>query len=367
MAGVAIEVYDEVRVEPTDQSFQEASQFAGDHHFDGFVSIGGGSVIDTCKAANLFSSHPADFLAYVNAPLGEGRVVPGALKPHIACPTTSGTGSECTGIAVFDLLENQSKTGIMSRHMLPSRAVVDPRWAASLPAQVVAATGFDVISHALEVFTARPYTARAKPDRPALRPMTQGANPWSDMVCQEAMRQAGKYLVRAVRDPTDEVARHGMMYAATLSGVAFGNGGCHLPHAMSYPVAGMVHDFQPLGYLTDVPICPHGMSVIVNAPAAYRFTSAAAPERHFEGAALLGADIADAVPAEAGEVLAEHLAQMMQQTEMPNGVGGVGFDGTDIDDLVAGALVQQRLLSVSPREVQKEDLHRIYSDALRYW
>ena len=160
-AGVAIEVYDEVRVEPTDQSFQAASQFAGDHQFDGFVSIGGGSVIDTCKAANLFSSHPADFLAYVNVPLGEGRAVPRMLKPHIACPTTSGTGSECTGIAVFDLLENRSKIGIMYQYLLPNRAVVDTRWAESLPAQIVAATGFDVISHVLEVFTTRPYTARS--------------------------------------------------------------------------------------------------------------------------------------------------------------------------------------------------------------
>ena len=176
-AGVAIEVYDEVRVEPTDQSFEAASQFAADHQFDGFVSIGGGSVIDTCKAANLVSSHPADFLAYVNSPLGEGRAVPGMLKPHIACPTTSGTGSECTGIAVFDFLKNRSKTGIMSRYLLPNRAVVDPRWPASLPAQVVAATSFDVISHALEVFTARPYTARPQPDRPALRPMTQRGQP----------------------------------------------------------------------------------------------------------------------------------------------------------------------------------------------
>jgi alcohol dehydrogenase class IV len=366
-AGVRIEVYDKVRVEPTDHSFREANQFAKEHHCDGFVSIGGGSVIDTCKVANLFSSYPADFLAYVNAPLGEGRAVPGMLKPHIACPTTSGTGSECTGIAVFDFLENRSKTGIMSRYLLPSRAVVDPRWAVSLPAQVVAATGFDVISHALEVFTARPYTSRPQPDQPALRPMTQGANPWSDMVCQEAMRQAGKYLVRAVRDSTDEVARHGMMYAATLSGVAFGNGGCHLPHAMSYPVAGMVRSFQPYGYPTDEPICPHGMSVIVNAPAAYRFTSFAAPERHFEGATLLGADITDAIPSDAGEVLAEHLGKMMRQTDMPNGVGGVGFGEADINDLVAGALVQERLLSVSPREVGEEDLHNIFLSALRYW
>ena len=241
---VSFFLFDRVRIEPTDESIKEAIAAAQEQDYDGFLAIGGGSTIDTAKAANLYSTYPADFLDYVNAPLGEGRAVPGMLKPHIACPTTSGTGSECTGIAVFDLLENRSKTGIMSRYLLPSRAIVDPRWAAFLPAQVVAATGFDVISHALEVFTARPYTARPQPDRPALRPMTQGANPWTDMVCQEAMRQAGKYMVRVVRDPADEIARQGMMYAATLSGVAFGNGGCHLPHAMSYPVAGMVRNFS---------------------------------------------------------------------------------------------------------------------------
>ena len=119
--GVEAVIYDEVRVEPTDISFKDAAAFAKSSAFDGFVSIGGGSVMDTAKAANLYSTCPGDFMDYVNAPIGQGLAVPGPLRPHLACPTTAGTGSESTGIAVFDLLEMKSKTGISSRAMLPDQ------------------------------------------------------------------------------------------------------------------------------------------------------------------------------------------------------------------------------------------------------
>ena len=184
-AGVDIARYDDVRVEPTDESFKAATKFATDAKVDGFISVGGGSVIDTTKAANLYATHPADFLAYVNTPIGGGVAVPGPLKPHIACPTTSGTGSECTGIAVFDLLEMKAKTGIASKMIRPTRALIDPSVTATLPANVVAASAFDVLSHALESYTARPYHRRPAPDRPSLRPSSQGSNPWSDLGCRE--------------------------------------------------------------------------------------------------------------------------------------------------------------------------------------
>ena len=111
-AKVDCVVYDEVAVEPTDKSFQDAARFAKEANADGFVSVGGCSVMDTCKAAKLDASHPAEFMTYVNAPIGGGQRVPGAVKPHIACPTTSGTGSEVTGIAIFDLLAMHAKSGI---------------------------------------------------------------------------------------------------------------------------------------------------------------------------------------------------------------------------------------------------------------
>lgn len=366
-AGIDVAVYDEVRVEPTDVSFQAATRFAAEGGFDGFVSVGGGSVIDTCKAANLYSTWPAGFMDYVNPPIGHGVAVPGPLKPHIACPTTSGTGSECTGIAVFDLLTLRAKTGIAHRALRPTRAVIDPTTTYTLPANVVAASGFDVLSHALESFTAIPYSERTRPDQPHLRPMSQGANPWSDIGCREALRLAGRFLVRAVQDAADREARDAMMFAATLAGLAFGNAGVHIPHGMSYSVAGLVKGFQPEGYPAQEPICPHGMSVIVNAPAAFRYTGGACPERHLEGAQLLGAEVRDAAPQEAGEVVARHLEVLMRTTGMPNGVAGVGYDRGDIPGLVEGAYAQQRLLRNAPRPVDEEALAGLYSAAMRYW
>lgn len=366
-ANIDIALYDRVRVEPTDESFQAGTAFAVDATVDGFISVGGGSVIDTAKAANLYSTYPADFLDYVNAPIGKGVAVPGPLKPHIACPTTSGTGSECTGIAVFDLLEMKAKTGIASKTLRPTRALVDPDATLTLPANVVAASAFDVLSHALESYTARPFTQRPAAATPALRPSSQGANPWSDMGCAEALRLLGIYLERAVDDASDVEARHQLMWASTLAGIAFGNAGCHAPHGMSYSVSGLVKDFQPDGYPTDEPMVPHGMSVIVNSPSVFRLTAAGSPDRHLDGARWLGADVTDAGASEAGEVLSTRIIELMRITGMPNGLHGVGYDASDIPGLVHGAIQQRRLLDNAPTEIDEEALTTMFDGALSYW
>ncbi|MDH3475315.1 MAG: iron-containing alcohol dehydrogenase [Rhodospirillales bacterium] len=366
-AGVDFAVYDEVRIEPTDGSFQAATRFAQEGNFDGFISVGGGSVIDTAKAANLYSTYPAEFLTYVNAPIGGGQPVPGPLKPLIACPTTCGTGSECTGIAIFDLLAMKAKTGIVSRRLRPTLALIDPTAAYTLPDRVVAASAFDVLSHALESYTAMPYTKRKAPASPSQRPMSQGANPWSDLGCREALSLAGRYLVRAINDATDHEAREQLMWAATLAGIAFGNAGVHAPHGMSYSVAGLVRDFRPDGYPEDAPIVPHGMSVIVNAPSVFRFTASACPERHLTGAGLLGADLRDPGSEEAGEVLSEQLVSLMKATAIPNGLSGVGYGVGDIPALTEGAYPQRRLLDNAPREISRDQLSGLFQDALAYW
>jgi alcohol dehydrogenase class IV len=366
-AGIDVGIYDEVRVEPTDHSFQAATAFAREGGFDGYISLGGGSVIDTCKAANLYSSHPADFLDYVNAPIGSGRPVPGPMKPHIACPTTCGTGSECTGIAVFDLLSMKAKTGIVSKHLRPTLALIDPEVTTSLPKNVVAASAFDVLSHALESYTARPYSQRQPAARPSLRPMSQGANPWSDVGCREALRVVGATIERAVEDASDREARGQLMWAATLAGIAFGNAGCHLPHGMSYSVSGLVRDFCPDGYPAGEPIVPHGMSVIVNAPAVFRHTAAACPERHLEAAGYLGADLRGAGNEDAGEVLSQRIATLMQRTGIPNGISGVGYSAKDIGALTDGAFPQQRLLQNAPCPVTRESLASLFENAMSYW
>lgn len=366
-AGIDCEIYDDVRVEPTDASFEHAAGFAMAGNFDGFVSIGGGSAMDTCKAANLYATYPADFLAYVNAPVGEGRAVPGPVKPHIACPTTCGTGSEVTGVAVFDLLAMKAKTGISSRFLKPTLAIVDPDVARSLPANVVAASGFDALSHALEAYTALPYTRRPRPASPLGRPVYQGANPWCDAIGTEALKSIGKYLVRAVRDAADVEARTEMMYAGTLAGIAFGSAGCHIPHGMSYAVAGLVRDYRPVDYPQEKPMVPHGMAVILNAPSVYRWTACGCPDRHLHGAQCLGADVRGATEADAGEVVAKRIIEMMRDTDFPNGLQTLGFGEADLGALAEGAFPQQRLLANSPRPVSRDDLGELFRGAMKYW
>jgi alcohol dehydrogenase class IV len=360
-AGIDVAVYQDVHVEPTDASFLAAARFAEEGRFDGYVSLGGGSVIDTCKAAMLYATHPADFLTYVNKPVGEGAPVPGPLPPHVACPTTSGTGSELTGIAVCDVLALKAKTGIASRRMRPTFAVVDPDATVSLPASVVAASGFDVLCHALESFTARPFTARA---RAAERPMSQGRNPWSDLGSKEALRLGGAFLVRAVKDASDREAREGLMWAATLAGVAFGNAGVHVPHAMAYAVAGLVKDFRMPSYPEDEPMVPHGVSVIVNAPATFRWTASAAPERHLEAAAMLGEETRGASASDAGAIVARAVDRLMKDAGVPRALDALGYGEGDVGALVAGTIVQRRLLDNAPRAVGEGELDALFRDAM---
>jgi alcohol dehydrogenase class IV len=158
-----------------------------------------------------------------------------------------------------------------------------------------------------------------------------------------------------------------MMLAVTLAGITFNSAGVHVPHSMSYSVAGMVRDFRPAGYPQEEPMVPHGMSVVVNAPAGLRFTAPACPERHLYAAQCLGVDVHGAEAADSGELLARHLIELMRSTGMPNGISGVGYGEGDIDALVEGAYAQQRILTNAPCEVTRDDLARLYREALRYW
>lgn len=366
-AGIDAVLFDRARVEPTDASLQEAIRFATDGNFDGYVAVGGGSSIDTAKAANLYATYPADFLAYVNPPIGRGEPVPGRLKPLVAVPTTAGTGSETTGVAIFDLVEMHAKTGIAHRALRPMVGIVDPDNTRELPPMVAACSGFDVLSHAIESYTALPYSQRPAPEQPRLRPSYQGANPISDLWAERAISMVANYLVRAVDDPSDTEARSQMLLAATFAGIGFGNAGVHLPHGMSYPVAGMVKSFRPVGYEQDHAIIPHGMSVILNAPSVFRWTAPANPARHLQAAAWLGSQADDAGPSDAGEVLSATLIDLMRRTGMPNGLAAVGFGEADLDDLVAGAIPQHRVTKLAPRPAAPEDLRRLFLGAMHYW
>ena len=361
--GIEVVVYDRARVEPTLDSFQEAADFARDAGVDGFVSVGGGSSIDTAKVDDLITTHPAPVMDYVNPPVGEGRKPPSPLRPHLAIPTTSGTGAEATTVAVLDIPDMKVKTGISHRYLRPAQGIVDPELVRTLPAEVTSSTGLDVICHAAESFLSRPYDERERPTSPDDRPPYQGANPVADVWSAKALEYGGRYLRRAVADAEDLEARGAMMLAATMAGVGFGSAGVHIPHACAYPIAGLKHAYQPPGYPDDHPFVPHGHSVIVTAPAAFRFTYEAAPERHRHVAGLLAGQPADA----GADTLPEVLRALMRDVDAPRGIAELGYDENDVPALVEGALKQQRLLVVSPRDVTGDDLGHILNASMTNW
>lgn len=354
---------------------KEAIAFAKPYAPDAFLAVGGGSVIDTAKLMNLYTSFPdADFLDFVNAPLGRGLPIQGKLKPLVAVPTTAGTGSETTGTAIFDLVSKKAKTGIAHRNLKPTLGICDPLNTRTMPSAVHASSGLDVLCHSLESWTAIPYHERVpRPANPIQRPAYQGANPISDIFSLQALRDTVKYLPRAVKDPDDHEAQSKMLLAATLAGVGFGNAGVHLCHGMSYPVSGQNPGYKHSGYEVDHPIIPHGVSVAVTAPAVFKFTGASNPERHLAAAECFGVDISQVKKESAGEVLSEALAKFLVDLgDQPRGLKQLGFGNGDIDQLVEGTMPQARVLMLAPSldmqnvDEERAQLRQLFEDAMEY-
>jgi hydroxyacid-oxoacid transhydrogenase len=365
--GIDAVLFDRVRIEPNDQSFKEAIAFANEGRFDGYVAVGGGSTMDTAKVANLYATYPADFLDYVNAPIGKAKPVPGDLKPLVAIPTTAGTGSETTGVAIFDYSKLHAKTGIAHRALRPRLGIVDPDNTRTLPRMVVACTALDVFSHALESFTAMPFYQREAPETPRMRPSYQGANPISSIWAARAAEIGAKYMVRAMEDPNDDEARTQMILASTIAGVGFGSAGVTLPHGMSYPISGLVREYRPEGYPQDHALVPHGMAVILGAPAAFRFMAPGNPHMFLKAAELIGADTHGASQDDAGEILAQAVVAVMKKAGMPNGLRAVGYAPDDVDALVEGVLPQHRVTQLSPRPATAADFKQLFLDSMSIW
>ncbi|MCW2725862.1 MAG: adhfe [Frankiales bacterium] len=363
--GIEAHVFDGVHVEPTDVSLNEAvAQARASGPWDAYVAVGGGSSIDTAKAINLLTTNSGELMDYINLPVGKGQAPTQPLKPLVAVPTTTGTGSESTTICVLDVLAQKVKTGISHAWLRPTLAVIDPDLTFTQPAGVTAASGMDILCHALESYTARWYSTNER-KQPQQRVPYCGANPISDMWSEKALSLLSGSFRESVRDGGNAKARADMALAATFAGMGFGNAGVHLPHANAYPIAGQVRDFHPKDYPSDHPMVPHGMSVSLTAPEAFRFTFSASPERHVRAAELLapGADR----PSDLSEFLPGVLADLMRDIEIPNGIAAVGFGEGDVPDLVEGTLKQQRLLATSPRPATEDDLAGIFRRSMELW
>jgi hydroxyacid-oxoacid transhydrogenase len=354
-AGVTSSAYSEVHIEPTDESLAEAGTWARATRPDGFVAVGGGSVIDTAKAMNLMATNDGDLHDYVNPPIGAGRVPTRPLDPLIAVPTTAGTGAESTPVCIVGIHALRVKTGISHPLLRPRLAIVDPLLTATMPRGVTVASGMDVLCHALESYTARPYDGRPAVDGPASRPAYNGANPVSDIWAAEALRLLGRWFRLVVDRPDDLDAREGMMLAATFAGIGFGNAGVHIPHACAYPIAGLVRDYRPADYPSSEPLIPHGLAVVATAPAAFRFTYPSGPGRHEEAARLLAGDEHLA----GSDALPDAIDALCRDVGVPVGLAAYGYGEPDVEAIVEGAFAQQRLLAVSPRPVTRNDLATI--------
>ena len=367
-AGVPHVLFDRVQIEPTDASFKEAIAFAVGEQVDAFVAVGGGSTIDTAKAANLYATYPADFLDYVNAPIGKGLPVPGPLKPLIAIPTTAGTGSETTGTAIFDLVSMHAKTGISHRNLKPTLGIIDPENTATLSPTAVASTGCDVLSHALESYTAIAYTMRPYPERPILTAGVSGRESGERLMGAGDARHGGAVSCRGPW-PTPRIGRPGRRccWRHRLPALVSAMRACTCRTACPIPSPAWCATITRTGYAGDHPMVPHGMAVILNAPAVFRFTGAAGPTRHIQAAGLLGADVSRAKPGDAGTILSDRLIALMQELQVPNGLSAIGYTSADIPALVEGTLPQHRVTKLSPRQAAAEDLARLFEDAMRYW
>jgi len=369
--NVEYTIYQNVRVEPNDASFQDAIQFLSNTDYEGVVALGGGSVIDTAKAANLYACHPpSDFYDYVNPPTGQGLPIPGALKPLIAVPTTAGTGSETTGVAIFDDSATRSKTGIANRHLKPSLGIIDPKNTETLPPKVATYSGLDVLCHAIESYTALPFSKRPKPASPLHRPAYQGSNPISDVWSLFALRTCASYLSKAVQVVgCSEHARAQMLLASAAAGMGFGNAGVHLCHGMSYPISSQVRNYKGYENATH-PLVPHGLSVIVGAPAVFSFTGIADPERHANCAKILATERLGYEPnkvitgQDAGLWLADEIRELCQKLNVPMGLRTFGYSEADVPALVDGTIQQHRVTKISPRPVGKEELESLFLEAM---
>lgn len=363
--NVEYTVFDKVRVEPNDVSFRSTIDWFRQQSYDAVVAVGGGSVMDTAKAANLYACNPsADFYDFVNPPTGQGLPVPRAIKPLIAIPTTAGTGSETTGVAIFDDSPTSSKTGIASRQLKPTLGIVDPDNTATLPPLVATYSGLDVLCHAIESYTALPYNKRAKPSSPLLRPAYQGSNPIADVWSLFALQTCAANLLEAVQTASDH-ARAQMLLASSSAGLGFGNAGVHLCHGMSYPIASQVREYR--GYTTaDHPLVPHGLSVIVNAPAVFEFTGVADPERHATCARILAKarGAPDRHVSDAGAWLADEIRIVCDDLGVQLGLRQFGYSENDIGSLVNGTIQQHRVTKISPRPVDRPELEQLFQAAM---
>ena len=325
-AGVPVVLYDQVREDPPEATVEAAAALGRAAAVDGVIALGGGSSMDVAKvvAALLAGSQPLQALYGVDQ-------ISGGRLPLILVPTTAGTGSEVTPVAVITTGET-TKAGVSSAVLLPDVALLDADLTLGLPPRVTAMTGVDAMVHAIEA-----YTSKLK------------KNPVSDNLAREALRLLATHIRTAVSDGGNREARAAMLLGACLAGQAFANAPVAAVHALAYPLGGHYH-------------IPHGLSNSLVLPAVLSFNMPAAEARYAELAEIVVPGITGSVSTRAA-ALVEALKQLIADVGLPATLGEAGVPAADLTMLAADAMQQQRLLVNNPREVSEADALAIYRAA----
>ena len=326
-AQFTVDIFDGVVADPPEATVRSAIDRARDIGAEIVIGIGGGSSMDVAKLVAAFAGSTQDLAqAY-----GIDKVT-GPRLPLIQVPTTAGTGSEVTPIAIVTTGET-TKLGIVSGKLYADLAVLDPTLTTGLPASITAATGIDAMVHAIEA-----YTGKLK------------KNPISDGLAREALRLLAGSLALACSNGKDLSARNNMLIGAMLAGQAFANSPVGAVHALAYPIGGIFH-------------VPHGLSNALMLSPVIRFNMEAAAPLYAELAQVVMPDVAGTDEARALRFV-EFLDKLSDQVGVARRLTQVGVQAGDVTRLAENAMLQQRLLVNNPREVTFGDALRLYSEAL---
>ncbi|QBE63747.1 iron-containing alcohol dehydrogenase [Pseudoduganella lutea] len=329
--GFHVKTYSDVIADPPEHIVLNAVQIARDHGTDLVIGLGGGSSMDVAKLIAV--------LAGSDQPLAEAYGignVRGRRLPLVQVPTTAGTGSEVTNIAIVTTGAT-TKTGVVAPQLYADVAILDAALTLGLPPHVTAATGIDAMVHAIEAYTSR-----------------QKKNPLSDMLAREALRLLSANLLPACEGGADRAAnltaRQAMLLGALLAGQAFANAPVAAVHALAYPIGGIFH-------------VPHGLSNALVLPHVLRFNMPAAAAHYAELAAIVAPHAQGTVEARA-EAFVRAMEQLAGSTKIDSRLCDVGIVETDLDRLADAAMLQTRLLGNNPREITRTDARAIYAAAL---
>jgi len=326
-AQFTVDIFDGVIADPPEATVRSAIARARDAGAEIVIGIGGGSSMDVAKLVAAFAGSTQDLAqAY-----GIDKVI-GPRLPLIQVPTTAGTGSEVTPIAIVTTGET-TKLGIVSGKLYADLAVLDPTLTTGLPASITAATAIDAMVHAIEA-----YTGKLK------------KNPISDGLAREALRLLAGSLAQACSNGKDLTARNNMLIGAMLAGQAFANSPVGAVHALAYPIGGIFH-------------VPHGLSNALMLSPVIRFNMEAAAPLYAELAQIVMPEVVGTDEARALRFV-EFLDKLSDQVGVARRLTQVGVQAGDVTRLAENAMLQQRLLVNNPREVTFGDALRLYSEAL---